>query len=214
MERIIILDVSCSAWSRSIMCQLGLKLIDAEEMTREIIQSGFWNSFNPEKTLLVFPGNGAIIVRGFVSKDWLESWQWVSVHAKRYWQPGEDPWVEAERIFPDKMILGLKDIVVIDDVVSSGKTTQLLRSKNIPWLPGARWHLVTWVAQQSAKTSGFVKVFAVVKTGENNKKTPINSLSTLISDKAIAKSYISRIWSQPNAREEFQRVLDETTALN
>lgn len=194
MEKILIVDIPCPRECWVSMEKLGLVVVDGLKMTEMIFnQKSFWSRFDPARTILVFPGNGASIVRGYVPKNWLTQWQWATVHAKRYWRPGEDPWVEANRIFANKMVLGFKDAVVFDDVVSSGKTARLLREKNTPWLPGASWHLVTWVAQRSAALKGFQSHFAAITVGsEDGKKVPINSLSTLVDDQKIAESYIIR----------------------
>ncbi|MFA5076595.1 MAG: hypothetical protein WC480_04230 [Patescibacteria group bacterium] len=178
-------------------------------MTAELASWSGWQKLDPATALLVFPGNGASIVRGYIPEKWLNRWQWVGVHAKRYWKPGEEPQVVANRIFPERLILGVKDVVVIDDVFSSGKTARLLRQLNEPWFPGAEWHAVAWIKQRSASLRGFASSYAVVEVGTVEKKVPVNSLSTLLADQSIAESYAWRNLADPN---EFLQLLAEIRA--
>jgi hypoxanthine phosphoribosyltransferase len=209
MNKVLIIDIPCPNDFIRVMEGLGLVTVSGAIMTEEIINRvSFWNKFNPASTLLVFPGNGASIVRDYVSKDWLTQWQWMTVHAKRYWRPGEEPWVEANRVFVSKMVLGLKDVVIIDDVTSSGKTANLLQERNSMWIPGAKWHLAVWIAQKAAKLKGFSTFVATVEAGEKNRKVPINSLSTLVDDKDIADCYILRNFLS-DQQAIFSRILDD-----
>ncbi|MBI5022602.1 MAG: phosphoribosyltransferase [Candidatus Magasanikbacteria bacterium] len=168
-------------------------------MTREIERWSEWENLNSATTLLVFPGNGANIVRGFMDADWLFHWRTASATAKRLWIPGEPPQAIAGRIFPDRFVLGVKDIVIIDDVVSSGDTVKKLRTMNMPWIPAARWHVVTWAMQKAANLRGIHSYFAAVEVGESDRKDPINSLSTLIKNVEIAESYARRNFPNPEA---------------
>jgi hypothetical protein len=176
------------------------EIICGRQMTREIERWSEWKNFNSATTLLVFPGNGANIVRGFMDADkWLLCWRTASATAKRFWIPGEPPQAIAGRIFPDRFLLGMKDIVVIDDVVSSGETVKKLRAVNMPWIPAARWHVATWVMQRAANLRGFQTHFATVEVGESGRKDPINSLSTLVENVEIADSYARRNFPNPEA---------------
>ncbi len=206
-EKYLILDVPNLNGERKMFDDFDLELADAKDMTREIVEWKGWEKFDPATTLLVFPGNGAEIIRGYLPEKWLEKWQQKKVHAKRYWKPGENPDVTASRIFPGQMIIGIKNIVIIDDVVSSGITAKLLRRVNEPWFPGARWHIVTWIAQRARSTRGFDSIHTVLEAGDKNKKAPINSLSTLLSEMDIANSYAQRNFGE-QADQLLQRLED------
>lgn len=181
-------------------------ILCGRRMTREVEEWNEWKNFNPTTTLLIFPGNGANIVRGFMDTNWLLNWRTASATAKRIWIPGEPPQAIAGRIFPDRFILGVKDIVVIDDVVSSGETARKLRRVNTPWIPAARWHIVCWVAQKAASLRGFASSFATFKVGDSNHKDSINSISTLLKERDIAENYARRNFPQP---ETFLALLNE-----
>ncbi len=208
MKKVIIIDVDISNEIYLELMNLNLELIDARKATKKILsQADIWSKFDTMSTLIVFPGNGANIVRSYIPKQWLQRWQWISVYAKRYWEPGNDPYVVVNHIFKNKMVLGIKNVLVIDDVVSSGLTAKLLRFKNMPWIPQAQWHLFTWVAQTAVKLKGYTTFFAVEKVGAKNKKVPINSLSTLLDFPKIAESYCHRYFINDNRFEKILKKL-------
>jgi len=105
------------------------------------------------------------------------------------------------------MLLGLRDIIVVDDVVSSGKTASVLRKINEPWIPGARWHITIWVAQRSVRLRGFTTKQASLWVGSNETRAPINSLSTLLQLPDVAKSFSQR--NLGNQADDFLLLLEE-----
>lgn len=192
-EKVLILDVPGKEGLRGELESFGLTVTEGAEMTRAILAWPGWAQFDPKTTMLVFPGNGASIVKGYIPDEWFAHWPHVyRVYAKRYWTPGSPPSVVASRVFPDRMVLGAKDIVVIDDVVSSGTTAHMLHYANAAWIPGARWHLATWIGQLSAKCKKYEQVYAANWYGTKDTKAPINSLSTLIEVPEIAENYAQR----------------------
>lgn len=194
--KVLIFDVDLDKALMKLFGNFGFVVCDAEEITRNILEWKGWNDLDRSKTVLVFPGNGANLLKKYLSEDWLSNWQTAGVFAKRFWEPGQDPYVIVERIFPDYMALGIDKIVLLDDVVSSGMTFRKVREKNIPWIPNAQWLGATWIAQEAAKTTGFETVFSAKIFGSKNAKVPIISLSTLISEKEIAVSFAKRNFSE------------------
>ncbi|KKP59256.1 MAG: hypothetical protein UR53_C0004G0009 [Candidatus Magasanikbacteria bacterium GW2011_GWC2_34_16] len=190
-EKVIIADYSVDSDAMSLLTNLGLDILFPEEMTRRLILWEGWNNFNPNQTLLLFPGNGAEIVKRYLSVEWLARWPWqASVGISRFWRDGEAPQSIGGSL--TRSYLGFKHVIVIDDVVSSGGTARQLRRLNEPWVPGAKWHVATWVAQYAAATKGFESVFATEWVGSKDRKIPINSLSTLVENRKIALSYINK----------------------
>ena len=62
----------------------GLAVVSAAELTSQLLAWEKWNTLNPKTTLLVFPGNGATIVRDFLPDQWLEQWpHQAKIQAKR-----------------------------------------------------------------------------------------------------------------------------------
>ena len=176
----------------------GLTTLDCRTMTEALLGWEGWQQFNLNKTLLLFPGNGASILKAFVPDKWLQQWPWkANVHAKRHWIPGERPQAVANRAFAG-VLVGIQNVVILDNVVSSGETARKLRTANLPWIPGADWHLVTRVAQKARALKGFTSSYAVCETGTKTQKVPINSLSTLLAEPNIATCYAERNFYEPN----------------
>jgi len=197
MERVIIVDVNHTPVTLDMLKSFDLRVLEASDLTGRLVAWDGWKEFDPSSTLVVFPGNGASIIRKYLPVNWFEKWTTVSVPAKRYWEPGSAPVVISQRIFPSSMMLGWRKIVVVDDVVSSGTTARVLHRINQPWFPGADWYAVTWVAQMSYSARCYSGVHAVEWVGTDKTKIPINSLSTLLAEREIAESFANR-----NLRED------------
>jgi len=155
-----------------------------------------------DDALFVFPGNGSNWPKKF-SKVCQQN-SGVSVYAKRFWTPGSDPVATAGLIMPEIfMNLQVKTIVVIDDVISSGKTMNKLWQNNAWRFPCAKWIGTAWLAQvpqmrASSGVKGYDQVFAsLVLEGPSQRKVPINSLSTLIEQPAMAQNYAQRHFAHP-----------------
>ncbi|MBU1118783.1 phosphoribosyltransferase [Patescibacteria group bacterium] len=188
----LIADVPVSVEHQKIFEGFGLNVFFASQLTESLLSFPEWRQFNPETTLLVFPGNGSQILREFIPQSWLNTWNYTSVHAKRFWEPGQDPHVYTERIFTNRVIVGITDVVIVDDVISSGLTCRKIRAINRPWLANVRWHAATWIKQKNAGMKGFSSVFSALTVGTNTRRVPIISLSTLLSDTVIARSFAAR----------------------
>lgn len=162
-----------------------------------------------EDVLFVFPGNGSNWPKKF-SKVCQQNFG-ASVYAKRFWTPGNDPVATAGLIMPEVfMNLKVKTIVVVDDVISSGKTMNNLWQNNAWRFPRAKWIGAAWLAQvpqmrANSGVKGYDQIFAsLVLKGSNQRKVPINSLSTLIEQPAIAQNYAQRHFARP---EEFTSLI-------
>lgn len=180
---------------------LGLQVLRANELMTSLRNWEGWEDYDRSKTLLVFPGNGASIIKGYLGQncpEWLGQWQWkTSVPAKRFWTPGSYPEAVVGRINPG-VLVGFKDVVIIDDVISSGETCRQIKALNQPFIPNVHWHAATWVLQRSAKLKGFSRVFSAVQVGSEKSKVPVNSLSTLLERPDIAQSYAARNFANPD----------------
>lgn len=211
MERYLIVDIDAKVDVKEILAEkFGLTILDAQKMTSELLMWQGWDRLDPQSTLIVLPGNGASIVKTYINKmnpSWLKRWPGIfSPHAKRVWVPGENPQTFVERIAPNQMLLGIDNVVVVDDVISSGSTIRHLRRVNDPWIPGAKWTAITWLMQRSASTKGFLTVKAVETVG-TGRKVPINSLSTLVECREIVESYARRNFG--NKAEAFLKILED-----
>jgi len=211
MERYLIDDIAMQNDAKKVMKkEFELTIFDSQIMTESLLNWQEWKEYDPYSTIIILPGNGASIVKKYINKtrvSWLNQWPWVfSPQAKRIWIPGENPQVFVSRINSSQMLIGFKNVVVLDDVISSGATIRNLRQINEPWIPGTNWQAITWIKQESASTKGFSKTFAIKTVGTRERKVPINSLSTLIDCREIAKSYAQRNFG--NKAELFLKILE------
>lgn len=207
MEKVLIIDVDCPI-DTELFSNFGLKIVFAQEMTKALLDFNIWKEINPWQTLLIFPGNGSNLVKKEIEKlnlGFLEIWPYkVSIPAKRFWVPGQHP-VASVGSIGQGVYVGLKQVIIIDDVVSSGETCRKVYKKNHIYTPGAKWQSICWVGQRSASLKKFSSFRAVEFFGEENKKAPINSLSTLIDNQEICKSYADRNFS--GREEEFKNLI-------
>ncbi|TSC55334.1 MAG: Uncharacterized protein G01um101418_978 [Parcubacteria group bacterium Gr01-1014_18] len=198
------------SWSEWFEMEFGVTILDPLEMTRKILLWKGWGNCGSWSTLVVFPGCGATLVKFYIetlNADWTSQWLWKAhPFAKRFWNPGQNPVALVGRVSRG-VIVGIKDVVVIDDVISSGETIRKCRKENLMFIPGARWHALSWVGQKAAITKGFVGTFSSVVVGEIGTKVPINSLSTLIEKKDIAGSYAKR--NLGNQEKAFLELLED-----
>ncbi|MDP4001156.1 MAG: hypothetical protein Q8P83_02860 [bacterium] len=190
-QRYLIVDVDLRANESEELVQLGFKLLRPQLMSDQLMTWSGWAEFDRDQTLLVMPGNGAVRVASYLPEQWLEGWKVRQVDAHRMWVPGSDPFAFVGRI-DTAMLLGLRNVVVLEDVVSSGSTIRKIRQINLPWIPNVHWHVASWVRQAAASTKGFVMVEESVLVGTQSKKASVNSLSTLIEDRELAQSYATR----------------------
>lgn len=209
MKKIIIIDVErAECFLDEFSKKWGLQAFNATAMTEKLfVNNIFWDKFVPHETLLIFPGNGANVLRRYIPIEWLDNWQCINVSAKRFWQPGSYPRVIVNPVVANKVLVGFKMVVVIDDVVSSGLTMKLIREKSMPWLPGVRWNFVTWVMQRSANIRGYDLSNVAEFVGTPGTKAPINSLSTLMQNQLILRDYASRHIRDPDNFIKFIRGL-------
>jgi hypothetical protein len=207
MEKILIIDVDCLI-DPEIFRDFGLKVIFGNSLTNSLLNWNIWKQIDPWRTLLVFPGNGSNLVKKEIKElypGWLEPWPYKSyISAKRFWEPGQNPVANVGNI-GDGVYIGLKQVIIIDDVVSSGETCSKVYQGNNMYTPGAKWLSMCWIAQKSARLKNFSSLMAVEFAGEENKRAPINSLSTLIINQEICRSYSERNF--PNRATEFQALI-------
>jgi hypothetical protein len=184
-------------------------LLDAEQLNSLLTKQLF--RLADQQSLVVFVGHGAqeisrrLVLNGHFS--------YVSVFAKRLWQPEENlVWLVGE-ILPQIMVMPqVKRVIVVDDVISSGQTLIKLCRRNSWKFPQAEWLALTWLSQmpKSGVLSGLkgyreVRTAAVVRSPQN-RLVPINSLSTLLEDEKIAGDYAGRKFQEP---EKFLEILGQ-----
>ena len=175
-------------------------ILDADEFTERIRAWDGWRCFNPATTRIVFPGNGANEVRRRLDEMWLSQWHIDTVAATRFWWPGITPSAIVGELLPiGAFDLETTDVVIVDDVVSSGSTVSKIRERNAIWMPNARWHVIAWIRQCACRLRGFESSFFGAEVGEKTYRVPINSLSTFLNNAEVAESYARRNFPNPAA---------------
>lgn len=197
-EKILIVDFPIHADILDGLIDIGFTVVDFQKTARELTAWEGWRKLEPSRTLIVFPGKGAALVRSNIPEEWLSRWQCLNVDAKRYWEPGADPIAYSGRIFGQAMVLGVRNVVVVDDVISSGITCRKIFEVNQPWIPGSQWYALACVKQKSASLRGYIENFASRECGSKEKKSPINSLSTFISNPEMARAFARRNFTDGN----------------
>lgn len=186
--RLIINDMELNA---NCLKQFGVELLETKEMTCRLYEWAGWSNLSADTTRVIFPGNGAADVRRALGGEWLSGWMVDSISASRFWWPGVSPGAVVGLAL-EGFDFQTKDVVIIDDVISSGITIQKVRERHEPWMPKARWHALAWVSQRNAKLSGFASVHSAAIVGTKSTKAHIYSLSTILADNDIAKSFAER----------------------
>ena len=177
-------------------------------------------SFDPVTTLLVFVGQSSRELKHRLSsKIDLSKFETVYVPAKRRYEPvelsaGRESYsirvevgtIERKNVYLDTDI---KNIVVFDDVVSTGSTLKVLCEKNAPLYPNAAWSAFTLVSRLE-KVKGYQAVYSAGFVKE--KFTPINTFSKLVEDEAVREKYLLKhFWRQShgdNVLSEYGKRVD------
>ncbi|MBP7819591.1 HAD hydrolase-like protein [Candidatus Gracilibacteria bacterium] len=192
-SKTIILNVDDPESWQNKLKTFGFNFLDPKKLCSYLGQWAGWDLFDRQTTLLLFPGRGGSQVKSMLGADWLNGWpNQLPVDVKRCWEPGADPIVlggnlDLNRVFPQ-----IKNVVIVDDVISSGKTALAVLEKNTVWFPDAKWWGACLVGQNSVQLTGFNGLFVAAEVGSRESKWPLNSLSTLICDPIVRDSYVTR----------------------
>ena len=138
-ENIELLQLACKGW---------LEVYDAEELTIALSEklAALLRAVNTNKTIMVFPGNGAKIVRDLLPTIILDGIVNIDVSTKRTVnaKTGAVEDVEiGEKNVVRKAIsdINAQTIIVLDDVIATGATLSALRdsfpARNLEWFAGS-----------------------------------------------------------------------------
>jgi len=215
-KNVIILDIPYPKWFKkeviSLQSQRNFVFVENDNLSQDLAKMIKKELVNTEQdTLLVFPGNGSCFVRQTLSNKITNDFSWTSIFAKRGWYDDKNPLAIVGEIMPKRtLILGIKRVLVIDDVISSGITMRKIYQRNYWKFPQADWLAATWL-MQSPRTKapsgvkGFKKVLTTILVqGSQGKRVPINSLSTLVQEREIAENYAQKHFFHP---EQFIQII-------
>lgn len=176
-----------SLWKESAIQRV--QFLDEAVMVAEL-QKAVYGQLNlkQESALFIYPGESAQRVKSLGFNGHFPSQE---VFAKRIWHPGSEPVVLVHSLGWG-IYLKVENVVVVDDVISSGATIALVRERNGWKFPRAKWYAAAPVTRKE-RLPNFKKIFSreVVKD-LNGRKPPINSLSTLIENPSVRQSYFAR----------------------
>jgi hypothetical protein len=166
-----------------------VQFLDESAMIAKLQKTVFQQlNLKQESTLFLYPGESAQRVKSLGFNGHFPSQE---IFAKRIWQQGSEPFVLVHSlewgINPE-----IENVIVVDDVISSGATVTLVRERNGWKFPRAIWYAAVPITRKE-KIPNYKKIFSCEVVKEiNGKKIPINSLSTLITDPAVRQSYFAR----------------------
>lgn len=192
-ELVIIDDMADSNGVVERLKDFGIRVVCSVWASCRLLEWHGWRELNPANSIVVFPGRGAVDVYASIKDGLAAAWlhQIRLISHKRLCPPGMSPVAIAERIYQNRMVLGCQNVIIVDDVISSGATCRRVRADNMPWIPGASWHALCWVRQAVTNLKGFESVFAANEVG-NSQLAAINSLSTLVNDRVVAAKFANR----------------------
>jgi hypothetical protein len=172
------------------LCKLNTNLYPVLIRLEDI--KGLNCQFGPE-TLFLYPGNSARDIYHFGHFNGRAMFP----GAKRIWMPPQPPVVTVETL-DHPIDTKTTDVVVVDDVISSGDTLELLYKRNSWKFTKARWTAVTVISRQKklkGYLGGLLSVYWAPQSG--GRLPPINSLSSLLKDTEVRDSYIARNFADP-----------------
>jgi hypoxanthine phosphoribosyltransferase len=200
MKKYIIIDRPGN-WSK--LSGLGINLIDFGRVVTQLREHII--SLDPHHYQIILPGNSAM--ETWEQLNMPSSYDPLYVHAKRY----SHDWVEGNPVVTVETLpikLSKKIPVIIDDVISSGLTIKLVkeRNKHLFHLASDIWQVFTPISRRE-KMTGFEIQYQELVRNIENKKPPLNSLSTLIDYPVIRSSYAQNYIDQ-KYRDSFLDIFD------
>lgn len=184
------------------------------------LASGMLASARAGRTALIYPGEGAkSVVREtleeLVEPDNIDTF---FVPTKRVFENGKVQKIEVT--IPTELAYGIdsqkyRDIVVIDDVIASGSTLNMLFIKLWSWR-GMRFRAISWFCRRPTDVQSYESVQSVYRYWTSEGWPALNSLSTLLqTDKkgeAVRAGYIKKYIRYPYGfRKEIDYIRSLTT---
>lgn len=192
----------------SFYCRKGITVYPITDLTTSLATdlAEFLGKLDPNRTMIILPGEGALTVRNALPKQLFENFPSVIVKARRIKDPetGDAIGVALPGAREDIQTaiedLPIENILVVDDVIDTGKTIQeLQREANIPY---AAWSAAAPIMYSPlpygrnllfpTSVEGYDDLYAaMIIQGESN-PVPLNSLSSFLeggekTDRLIAK---------------------------
>lgn len=213
-EDVELMQIACKGW---------LEIIDAKDLTRALEEKlkKLFRALNPRKTIVVFPGIGAQVVKDLLSEDLTKGMGIINISTKRI--VSRNGSIQGVELYGKTALRQevtdrkTETIVVVDDVIVTGSTLTAIQSavpaRNIEWF-GASLMALSPLQGRGAKTAsgveGYKSIITPVVYQGLTGIPPLNSLSTLVG--ASPKSEIVRgdyIMNYVNDIETFMNAVNQ-----
>jgi hypothetical protein len=167
------------------------RLVKASCMSQRLLSRLLYYEYDPP-TIVLYVGRSGQIVRSFLGSSDLLGEE-VNVHAVSWDRGGSQPLVTTGPIDREPFIdTYIGQVLVIDDVISTGTTLELLCARNAWRFPKAFWSAGVWVTRKK-KLDGYKMIDStLLVTHPKGKRVPIVSLSTLCAQTEIARSFAEK----------------------
>lgn len=172
--------------------QMGL-----EKRAFAILRHRFPNpNLTPER-ICIFLGRSAAKIRKNAEQNdcnVFDLGSYVSIHAERRFDFGGRPKATVGEVFTEQTLFPkVREIIVLDDVISSGATMRACLERNRHKFPLAKWYACALLSRLK-KIQGYEDVMTpvLVLPDSYGLKVPINSLSTLLEDGEVARDYAKK----------------------
>lgn len=199
---VILIDTPCDQKYRKQLQALEVRLIDGAQAMQHLM--AYFRSASRSLRLLTFVEGGGEYVEQLVRPS-LRSTLMAKVWAKRWVPPPDvlfnerrDPlWLVGEIETYESILLQVEEVVLVDDVISSGNTLKAIRWRNAWKFPRATWRAYALVGRVDANPGMPWAAARLVEQKPDGGKIPLNNLSTLLKDQGIACDYARRNFAQP-----------------
>lgn len=177
-------------------CQGQLRIYPITSITEGMVEltTGLLRTCDPESTLIIFPGEGAISVRDNLPQRMIVDFRSVVVEARRIRnrEKGTIEGIEMPGVKRNLDIatnkMSLKTVLVIDDVIDTGSTINELRKEAA--YPNTKWYAATPIMFSPlsyngrinflSSVEGYEKIFASLIVQGKENPVPLNSLSSFV----------------------------------
>lgn len=188
-----------------------------EEIEKTLVENFKKANYDPTKTLLVFVGQSSYELRYRLIQIMprINDFKQLYVTAERIYSRTETDHLRIEARVAQMLDnapydLSVSNIVVIDDVVSTGITARTLWERNYLSYPNAKWSLFSLVSRLE-RLKGYEKLEPCVLI--DSRYSPINTLSKLVECVKIADEYIEKHSFDENIKAEIQKLLENYRKL-
>lgn len=213
----IIDDIGLLTRSASRSLQLGedIYIVDCRELAMQL-DDLLLTTFNKsvwDTTAIIVPGEGGVSARSYSRIHEFCS-RWYTIPARRIWVPGARPIIEigSFSLGGDAMGKEISTVIVLDDVISSGRTIEAVKVQAGHAFPNAVWYAASWISQYKPSYLGYEDILTALTIRKKGvSMAPINSLSTLVDNHQRAKSFAERNLLDP---ESFLRLINDISSYS